>query len=198
MASKVAFIITHYDRKLALRNCLLSLKLQTFADWKGIVVDNGHPRQSPSTRYTAQQEGFDYCYTRPETTITGAIHTHSLYKATEIGVKLTESEWLCFPNDDSYYCPWFLERMLRAAEANQWDLVYCDFVAGSALGHWTMQSSPRLCCIDKTCFILKREWFRGFPATAENYPQADGLMIEDLVKRGIRHGRVPEVLCVHN
>jgi hypothetical protein len=125
-------------------------------------------------------------------------HRYSIYKATELGVAATDGEWLGFPNCDSYYCPWYLERMLAEATAQSWELVYCDLVAGTANGHWPMQTRPVRCCVDKTCFLVKREWFKGFDHTPEAYPMADGLLLEDLVTRGIRHGRLGQTLVVHN
>jgi hypothetical protein len=89
--------------------------------------------------------------------------------------------------------------MIEAAGRENWDLVYSDLIAGGAGGHWLMQVEPRRCQIDKTCFILRKSWFQGFARkTGKDYPQADGLLIEDLVSKGIRHGRVSQVLVVHN
>jgi len=173
---------------------MLSLCLQSFHDWEGIVVDNGRRIQGWS------DDKFKYRNTRLDTQISGAIHTHSMYMATELGVAATTAEWLCFPNDDSYYVPWFAERMLMAAEQNDCDLVYCDMVHGTPEGghHW-LKAQPQQCSIDKTNFILKRSWFEGFPDTSgDNYHIGDWLLIESLLKRGIRHGRVPQILCVHN
>ena len=199
----ISFIVTAYNRPLALRTCLSSLCQQTIEDWEIKIMDN-------SDHFYLQNkevyEGFHYSrmsyQTTKDKTITDANssgHKYSLYKATEIGVENTKGKWLCFPNDDSYYCPWFTERMLRAAEKNTWDLVYCDIVMGGPKEHHLLEARPKLCCIDKTNFIMRREWFQGFPqGHGDSYPQADGLMIEELVRRGIRHGRVPEVLCVHN
>ncbi len=132
-------------------------------------------------------------------TFDSTVGLRSLYKATEIGVQMTRKPWLCLPNCDSYYCPWFAERMLDAAIRNAWDLVYCDLVAGGAGGHWLLEAHPRLCQIDKTNFILRRTCFTGFHNShGDAYPQADGAMIEQLVRDGVTHGRVSQILAVHN
>ena len=197
----ISFIITAYNRPSSLRTCLSSLIDQTYPAWDAVVVDN-----SDSTTYTSLHQDLcdmdkriHYKYVRSQTAIAGAMHTHSLYKATDIGIGHTTGEWLAFPNDDSYYCPWYAERMLKAAEHQAWDLVYCDIVGGTpAGGHFWLRAEPKLCSIDKTNFMLRREWYTGFPAGPQDYPHADGLMIESLVARGIRHGRVPQILAVHN
>lgn len=197
----ISFIISAFNRPLSLHVCLASLVIQTDRDWEAIVVDN-------STDDSARQFHSDLCemddriryqYTGDHTGITDTMHTRSLYHATELGAASAKGQWLSFPNDDSYYCPWFVERMRKGAMDGGWDLVYCDLVAGGPGGHYLLQAEPKLCQIDKTNFIVRAGWFHGFSQGAgASYPQADGIMIEELVRRGIRHGRVPEILVVHN
>jgi hypothetical protein len=187
---------------MALRTCLSSLCQQTIDQWEAIVVDNSDPGPAVDehARLCEMDPRIRHWYVREQTAMTmnDSRHSHSLYKATEMGVLRTTGEWLVLPNDDSYYTPWFLERMLRAYEENHWDLIYCDLVMGGPREHHYMRVEPKLCQIDKTCFLLKRGWFTGFSREPVDYPKADGLMIEDLVRKGIRHGRVPEILVCHN
>lgn len=92
--------------------------------------------------------------------------------------------------------------MLEAAERNNWDLVYCNMVYDARYNgsHYSVVNVlPKVNCIDKTGFILKRSWFEGFPGKVKSGPcKADGELIESLVARGIRHGKVPDVMVVHN
>lgn len=196
----ISFIVAAHSRPMALMCVLASLCQQTRADWEAIVVDNAEVDAISDQHQDicVMDPRIRYMRTTEQTLVAGAIHGRSLYMAAEIGVDASSGEWLCFPNDDSYYCPWFAERMLRAADIHRWHLVYCDLVAGGRQGHWLLQASPRLCCIDKTNFVMRREWFKGFNHDPEHYPQADGMLIEDLVRRGIAHGRVSEILVVHN
>jgi len=198
----ISFIITAFNRPLALRTCLSSIVQQTNEDWMGMVMDNSDDpvlAKRNKNMLAGDFERFSYNHVSGETHVEDSMHKYSLYKATEIGVRVTYGDWLCFPNDDSYYCPWFAERMLRAAESSQWDLVYCDIVMGGPKSHNLLEAHPRLCQIDKTNFLLRRNWFQGFSkGHGDDYPQADGYMIEELVRRGIRHGRVPQVLVTHN
>ena len=204
MTPRLSFIITAHNRPKALRTCLSSLIQQTREDWEAIVMDNSEPGPLAAEHFELSEmdKRISYKWIRDRTAISSPkplIHSHSLYLATEIGIARTTGEWLAFPNDDSYYCPWYVERMLESAIANAWDLVYCDLVGGSAKGgHYLLTASPQLCSIDKTNFLMRRQWFTGFPADPDDYPQADGLMVEDLVRRGIRHGHVPQILVVHN
>jgi hypothetical protein len=111
---------------------------------------------------------------------------------------LVQGDWLCFPSDDSYYVPRFSEIMLEAARAQNLDFVYCDM-----LYDWRpddvyriMNVEPRSCAIDKTCFLVKREIFKGFPYHESGWN--DGAFAEQLVAEGVRHGKAPGVLVVHN
>lgn len=201
----VTLVVSAYERPDALRVCLSSLVVQTFTHWRALVVDNtARKRMAYANKRVTDAIGDPrVAYSNVhESTFLGGLnkmgHAYSLYKATEIGVAATDGEWLGFPNDDSYMCPWYLERMLQATTANSWELVYCDVVMGGPREHHPMQTRPQRCCIDKTCFLLRREWFKGFDHTEEAYPQADGLLLEDLVARGIRHGRVGQCLVTHN
>jgi glycosyltransferase involved in cell wall biosynthesis len=197
--SKVSFVICAYERPQHLRTCLASLVGQTETDWDAIVVDNSvNKALAVEQRWLCNIDSrIRYLHTEPMTVIPGP-HIRCLYTATEIGVERTDAEWLCFANDDSYYTPWFLERMLKAAEANDWEFVYCDLVLGGPVEHHPMMVAPHECQIDKTCFLVKRKWFEGFKDKVANYHCADGRFVEDLVRRGVRHGRVPQMMCVHN
>ncbi len=200
---KLSFIITAFNRPDAPRTCLSSIVQQTYRDWEAIVVDNSEygPAVSAQHDLCEMDMRIHYWRTTSKTQVRSSDHQHTrcLYTATELGVTKAIGDYLCFPNDDSYYCPWFAERMLEAAGRENWDLVYCDLIAGGAGGHWLMQTQPRRCQIDKTCFILRKPSFIGFTRkTGKDYPQADGLMIEELVESGIRHGRVSQCLVVHN
>jgi GT2 family glycosyltransferase len=206
----VSLIVSAYERPNALRTCLSSIVQQTHTDWRVLVVDNTARKRMGYANKRVVEEINDprvtYINVAHDTYLGDALmnasgHKYSVYKATEIGVDhpfMREGEWLGFPSDDTYVVPWYLERMLAAAAAQSWELVYCDLVAGGPREHHPMQTRPLRCCIDKTCFLLKREWFRGFDHSPEAYPQADGLLLEDLVARGIRHGRLGQCLVCHN
>ncbi len=198
---KLSFVITAFNRSTALRTCLSSIIQQTVPDWEVVVVDNSdlNVQRLRNAEMCLMDTRIHYTYTGEDTAVQDSMHARSLYKATEIGVGMTRGTYLCLPNDDSYYCPWFAERMLDAAIRNTWDLVYCDLVSGGAGGHYLLEAHPRRCQIDKTSFILRRERFVGFArGHGLDYPQADGMMIEQLVRDGVTHGRVSQILVVHN
>ena len=122
----------------------------------------------------------------------------NLYVSAERGISLAEGDWCAFPSDDGYYCPWFAERMVKAAIENNWALVYCDIVLGGPSRHFLLQQNPHKCAIDKTGFLVRKHWCDGFDSKFTNYQESDGIFIEKLIGRGIQHGAVREILAVHN
>ncbi len=195
---KLSFIVSAYERPKALRTCLSSLVQQTMEDFEIIVVDNSREQMSTNGMLSMDCR-VSYTYTGDITRIEGAIHKRSVYIASEIGVAHSMGKWLCFPNCDSYYVPWFAERMLAHAERENLQLVYCDLVMGGPREHHPMICWPRLCCIDKTNWMVRRDCWQGWTgASGESYPQADGLTIEAMVRRGLRHGRLEQCLVTHN
>lgn len=190
MTPEITYIVSAEQRPVALALMLGSLVLQTHEEWEAIVTDiafnpviaNKHELVcSIDTRIRYLRSGAE-----------------NLYGAAEEGVAAATGEWLCFPSDDGYYCPWFGERMLKAARDNDWDMVYCDIVMGGAQCHRVLGAKPSRCNIDKTNFMVRRDWFDAFDSKLTDYQQSDGIFVEKLVGRGIRHGRLAEVLCVHN
>ena len=197
---KLSFVIGAFNRPGRLRTCLASIADQTFTDWEGIVCDNSTDETAIALQHVyCDQIGFRYEHTG-ERAYDPRIGIRSLYTATEIGVGMTTGTWICAPNDDSYYAPWFAERLLQAAETNAWQFVYCDLVHGRPdIAHYALNCQPHACAIDKTNSLVLREWWQPYPNQFDGqYGVADGLLVNELVARGIRHGKVPQLLVVHN
>ena len=200
---RVSFIVGCYERPGRLRTCLASLIDQTFQDFEIVVTDN-------SVDPVAIEKIKDLCTVDPriryEWTHDKALKNFprvgipSLYDAAEEGIAITTGEWLVMPNCDSYYPPVSIERMLQYADAHNLEFVFCDFVQGRPdMNYHYFFARPEGCLIDKTCFMVKREWFPAeWPSKVELYGVADGVLVNELVAKGIRHGRLAEVLCVHN
>lgn len=201
MAVKLSFIIGAFNRPGRLRTCLASIADQTFTDWEAVVVDNSDDPKAivfqerlrlidPRIRYEEiGQRSFD-----------PRLGMRSLYTASEIGVSMTTGEWLCFPNDDSYYVPWFAERMLAFADRHNYEFVFCNLVHGRPdILHYALDCQPHCCAIDKTNFLMKRSWFPAeWPAKVTEYGVADGRLVDYLVAKGIRRGKLGQLLVVHN
>ena len=203
MTPAVTYIVSAYDRPQALRCCLASIQLQIDDDFECVVADNGLQRyQGEHARIVAELR--DQRFSHVSTAWHSTTPAWDCYWSAEWIMKHggTTGEFICLPSDDSYYVPLFQEAMLAEARACDLSLVYCDMLYDRrGHGKYHVKAvAPRVCEIDKTCFMLKRNSWIGFP----NKPQqpissnCDGEMIVELVSRGIRHGRVAEPLVVHN
>jgi glycosyltransferase involved in cell wall biosynthesis len=196
----ISFVVPAFNNPRRLRTCLSSLVDQDSVELEVICVDN-------TIDIEAANENKELCridsriryeWTADRTIITGP-HTRCLYTATEIGVGLATGDWLAFPNQDSAYPSVFAERMIGYADGNNLELVYCDFLLGGPTMDYRLISvQPHVCGIDKTAFIMKRSWFECFPEKRERYSCADGVLIESLLARGIRHGAFRQCLVTHN
>jgi hypothetical protein len=109
------------------------------------------------------------------------------------------SEYVGFPNDDAYYCPRYLELMVIAAEHGHADLVYCDWVSDRNLGrpYAPFTVAPRVGHVDVGGFLVRRSVLLEDGWT-DRGPIGDGLLVERLVAKGVRHVRVPATLFVKN
>ena len=193
MAPRVSFIVSAYDRPEHLKLCLQSLVLQTMTDWDAIVMDNA---VSPEARMAH----WSVCSgARVRYVATPSPHNVSCYHSADYAVQhIAKGEWLCFPSDDSYYVPQFAERMLAAADAGGWQLVYSNLVWGRQGIHTQLDCKPQLCCIDKTNFMIRRDKMIPFPGKQNGPCCADGHLIDVLVADGIVVGKVDQLLVVHN
>lgn len=188
----ISFIVSAFDRPIALLGCIASLKLQTHKNIEIIITDNGDSNIvcEFNRDYVEIDDIFDVKY----------VETlgPTCYHSAEVGAQYARGRYLCFPSDDSYYCPPFAEEMLKAADLNNWDLVYCEMLHSFRGSKYAvLGTEARLNRIDKTGFLVKRELFPGFPDKTGGDCAADGLLIERLVRSGIRHGKVDSCLVVH-
>jgi len=194
----ITYIVSAYDRPAHLRCCLASLALQE--EPKDVIVACNSLVPEIRDQHNRITHSFDFGCVFPARDW-GATECYDAIEAVVKEVPL-DGDWLCFPSDDSYYVPAFSKIMMDAARANDWELVYCDMLYDerSLYGAYSVfPVDPWPCSIDKTCFILKRERFIPFPGKVPGGASAsDGLLVQQLVKDGIRHGKAPGVLVVHN
>lgn len=189
-----------YDRPESLKACLACLSLQ---EPRGSieVAMNSTDESMKDRILLASCRDFEasVCWT-------GDAGAKSCYESANMIVagkfETFVDDWLCFPSDDSLYVQDFSKIMLDTAAKHDAELVYCDCVyrVGSEDNpHWRPYSvldvQPKMGRIDKTCFILKRDRFKGFPPHPRNW--CDGALIESLMDEGIRHAKAPGVLVVH-
>ena len=204
LSPKVSYIVSAFDRPTSLPCCLWSLKVQSDPSFEVIVADNAL-REGLQLRHALAVRQLDDPRFRHVDTSNPANCSWDCYWSAEWLVThgRVKGEWICCPSDDSYYVPIFQEALLDAAGKNGWDLVYSDMLYDRRIGgvYKKLDVEPRRNWIDKTGFFVKRKHWIGFPEKPTTGPQrssCDGAMIDQLVASGIKHGKVPEILVVHN
>ncbi len=194
MTPIVSFIVLA-DRPQALRVLLAALEAQTEPAWEALILDQSDPDRALITTAYASH------YTcRPERLSYHRVVRRGDWGQAEkfVAAGLARGEFVGFPNDDAYYCPAYVERMMRwSSEA---DLLYCDWVSRSDLGRDTyvpMTGAPIVGHIDVGGFLVRRSVLlaHGWP---DRGPTGDGALVESLVRAGARPLRVPGCLYVKN
>lgn len=190
----VSFVLSCFDRPSALFVSLGSLVNQTVGDWQCLVMINGSD-ESMILAHQVVVLGFAdkriKVYSRY-----GAPHDIGCYHSAEYGARKSTGKWLAFPSDDSYFTPEYVETMTSDDGV---DLAYCDVLYDRRLSGYRgiLNVVPVEGLIDKTCFMVKREKFIGFP-DKDVTPNADGKAIEQMIRLGYKHRKVGEALCIHN
>jgi glycosyltransferase involved in cell wall biosynthesis len=188
-ALRCSFIVSAYDRPAHLDLLLRSLRLQTCPDFEVIITDNAVGdcvAQNFSAMMAIGDERFRYIEAKQA----------DCYFSANLGAAHAMGDYLCFPSDDGYYAPRFLEQMLTAAGA---DLIYCDCVYdGHGCNYAPMDTAPVCGRIDKGGFLIKREKFTGFAGPAGVERAADGWLIDSLVSQGATKTKVPGYMWIHN
>jgi glycosyltransferase involved in cell wall biosynthesis len=168
---------------------LRSLRLQTCPDFEVLVTDNADGKQAGdnfSAMMATGDERFRYIEAKQA----------DCYLSANVGAERAQGEYLCFPSDDGYYVPRFLESMLNAGPA---DLIYCDCIYDGHNVHYaTMDAAPIAGRIDKGGFLVKRAKFTGFAGPAGLGRAADAWLIEALIMTGVTHTKAPGYLWIHN
>lgn len=189
----ISYIVSAYDCPDDLNACLSTLVLQQWP--REIIICGNHTDDDMLVACGVIAD--EYGATLKNT---GRLGAKTCYESAEMVASQANGEWLCFPSDDSLYVRDFSRVMLETAEREKADLVYCDCVYHRPHeARWKPYSvlnvQPRTGRIDKTCFILRRELFNGFPPHPMDW--RDGALIDRLVRNDVRHAKAPGTLVVH-
>jgi len=101
--SLVTFIIPHRNNFSLLKNCLASIREQTFSDFRITVIDNGSRDGSPAKI----RRQF------PEVHLINLPINSGFARAANLGIAASRSPFLAFLNNDVEISPFWLERMLE-------------------------------------------------------------------------------------
>lgn len=198
----VTYIVSALSRPRSLRCVLASLQVQTDASFDVIVADNTSDDEIASAhqRVTGELEDERFRYIR--TAAYADDPRWNCYWSADWLVEHGEvhGEYICLPSDDSYYVPIFQEAMLAKGRGEGLGLVYCEMLydrRGAGV-YRLLNTYPCYGRIDKTGFLVRRDQWIGFVGKRDRPDDSDGVMIDELVKRGVKHGKVEEPLAIHN
>ena len=196
---KVTFLVNSYAAPENLWCVLGSLIQQTDRDWEAVVLLN-HPDPMVRTKHKINAMLMD------EDRINAVDSYNSRYSwdcywacdwAVDQG--LAKGDWICCASDDGYYMPEFVEEMTKSDS----DLVLCDCVMRKHLARSrsVVNTLPKCGHVDKTCFMVRREKWIGFPHKNQDVAgpsAADGMAVELMVKSGYSWDKIDMPLVVHN
>ncbi len=125
----------------------------------------------------------------------------------DAGIKYAKGKYLCFPSEDIYYTPVFVEEMLKNAEDK--DVVMCNLLFGcnewknELQNYSVLQVYPFAGSIDSCNYIIKpkiylKHPFTRFMSDVQQLGLADGLVPETAVKNGASWKVINKILVVHN
>lgn len=188
--AKVSVICSAYQRPRQIEVLLHCFLCQTYTDWEIHVM---HDSVSEEIRKIVT--GFNdkrIFYHESEIRYNDFGHT-----LREQGLNFVTGDYLMWTNDDNYYVPVFLERMLNNIQSGDYDFVYCDMVHSHEDYH-VLVTQPAFCKIDMGAFIVKTSIAQEVRFPDRDFC-ADGKFVERVMAlEGIRTVKVEQILFVHN
>lgn len=144
-APKISIVMPVYNVEPYLRECLNSVRAQTFTDWECICVDDGSTDSSPAIldEYAAKDSRFRVF--RREHSNAGAVRNFGMTKAT--------GDYLAFLDSDDVFSPRMFEILYGKANEVNADVIACSsiwFNNGTALPDFISNNLDQIKWQDKT------------------------------------------------
>lgn len=175
------------DRPDNLRHLIACLRLQTNPRWELLVLDQT-PRAAclaPVQEVEALGERRLQWYSVP--------HFGDHGQTVKYGYTIkARGEYVCYPCDDGYYVPIFVQDMVSYARMNKWDMIYCNFLLDEMVNLTRYQAydvAPVIGRVDGGGFIVKPQ-FVIEDGWGDRTGTGDGALVERLVKK-CSHGKFP-------
>ena len=202
MAPELTIVCVAYQRYEKIPVLLHCLLAQTVQNFKLLILHDGYDQKMDVllAEYKSRYPEFlDYAFTQER-------HNDYGHSLREIGIQMVQTPFLLLTNDDNYYCPIFVEKMLLALREHQADLVLCDMIHShnNPGGHIQppyslLKTAPEPGSIDIGCFIVKTALAKevGFRDKGHD---GDATFFLDLLRTNpsARIAKVNQVLFVHN
>lgn len=109
---KISVIIPIFNRLELIQQVLRSLQDQTFAEWEALVIDDGSDTETVKSIKQLSLTDSRIQYIRRQAKIKGAPVCRNL------GVDLSEGDYIIFVDSDDYMAPWALENRYCFMEKN--------------------------------------------------------------------------------
>jgi GT2 family glycosyltransferase len=200
--SKIDIVCVTYRHGPKLEVFLNCMVAQTSLNFRITVIHDG-----PDETFDAVVRRYEALY--PDLirfVCSAARHDDYGHTLREMGIGMAEHEWLLLTNGDNYYCPVFIETMLKAIASDDCELVLCDMLHSHANPGGRAQASYRYFetqpvrrSIDIGCFAVKTEIAKrvGF---RDKTHDGDATYLEDLLATGAieRCRKIEQALFVHN
>lgn len=124
VAMKISVIVPVYNAALTLPNCLETLRKQTYRDFEVVFVDDCSTDGSADLLHRFAEEWAG------EVQLMEHAENRGVAAARNTGVDVARGEYITFLDADDTAVPLWLERAIRAAEAEQADVVGWDWLLG--------------------------------------------------------------------
>jgi hypothetical protein len=202
IAAELTIVCVAYKRYESIPVLIHSLLVQTVKNFKLLILHDAYDEQMDVllSQYKAQYPAIlDYAFTEVR-------HNDYGHSLREIGIRLTNTPYLLLTNDDNYYCPIFVEKMMQALQTHQADIVLCDMIHShnNPGGHQQppyslLKTAPQPGSVDIGCFIVRTNLAKqvGFRDKGHD---GDATFFADILRQNpqIRVAKVNQVLFVHN
>lgn len=107
----VAIVMRTKDRAILLERALDDVLAQSFADWRLVIVNDGGDPQPVDALVAAREREF-----AGRVSVIHNRRSYGMEAASNIGVRATDSEFLCIHDDDDRWHPLFLQRTVAYLE----------------------------------------------------------------------------------
>ena len=187
----ITIVCVSYKRYNEIKILINSILVQTFKNWKLVIIHDGKNEHMKRTvRPYLRDPRIEYKETDTRYNNWG----HSLR---EIELKRCKTKYIMWTNDDNYYVPVFLKKMIKVAEKKDLDFVFCNLLH-SHYDYKVFSTKPMINHIDMGAFIVKTKVARKVGFTDHSFA-ADGIFVEKLMQvDGLKRGKIKKVLFVHN
>ena len=135
--AKITILIAVYNAEQYLRECLDSLKQQTFGDFQAICVDDASTDGSLNILQSYAEQDARFEVISLEENVGQA-------RARNIALEKAVGEYTCFLDSDDWFSPDALQKAVDAFKGNEeldcvlFDVVYCD-EQGQEMHHYPME-----------------------------------------------------------